>query len=97
MVVDAQVDLDVAAAAVPAARGDDEQRRALPAAPVAAGLVARGQGGEQPVGRAAPVVARASQAPLHRLDDLGAGEDVALDRVAVAGAAAGPGVAGARR
>ena len=43
MVVDAQVDEDVTAAAISALRSDDEQRSALPAATIAAGVVACGQ------------------------------------------------------
>ena len=69
VVVDAQVDLDVGLAAVAAAASGHEQRRALPAAPVATGVVARGQGRRAGAsGRGAP--SAVSQARLHRLDDL---------------------------
>ena len=80
VVVDAQVDEDVAAAAVTASGPDDEQRRALPAAGVAAGAVAREQGVEQPVAERASGVGLAPGL-LDGVDHLRAGEDVALDRV----------------
>ena len=63
VVVDAQVDQDVAAAAVPAAGRDDEQRRGLPAAAVAAGAVARRAArpaAARPAGRSASVASQAA-------------------------------------
>ena len=93
VVVDAQVDRDVVEAAVPGALLDHQQRRRLPAARVAAGRVAGGQRVEQPAGERR---VRVGGLPgrLHGLDDVLAGEDVALDGVAVAGEAAGPVEAG---
>ena len=93
VVVDPQVDHDVAGAAVPLPLRHHQQRRALPAAPVAAGPVARAQRGEQPAGQAAARRRWPARPPRIAGDHLGAGEDVALDRVPVAGHAAGPGVA----
>ena len=93
MVVDPQVDGDVVAAAVPRPVADDEQRGALPAAPVPARVVAGGQRGEQPAGQRRVVVGGVP-GRLHRQHHVLAGEDVALDRVAVAGHAAGPVEAG---
>ena len=52
----------VSLAAVAAVRTYDQQRRALAAAPVPAGLVAGGEGREQPLGEGGPVAAPASQA-----------------------------------
>ena len=91
VVVHPQVDRDVVARAVPGVLADDEQGRGLAPALVAAGLVAGPQRLEQapldrPPGGALP-------GELHGLDDLGPGEDVALDGVAGAGHAAGPVVA----
>ena len=62
VVVDAQVDGDVVEAAVPGPVADHEQRRGLPAAPVAAGLVAGLQRGQQPPGERRSSGLLASQA-----------------------------------
>src|SRR4051812_6206983 len=81
VVVDAQVHEDVAAAAVPIVRSDDEQRRALPPALVTTGVVS---GRERSQESPAEGLAGFGGPPrrVHRLDDLRAGEDVALDREA---------------
>ena len=81
MVVDAQVDRDVVATAVPRPVAYDEQRGRLSSAPVAAGVVAGGERGEQPPGERLVGVAGLEDV-LHRGHDEVAGEDVALDGVA---------------
>jgi len=94
VVVDAQVDLGVVAAVATVGTYDDE-RGALPAAAVPAGLVTGSEGREQPLGQRIAGRRPGQPGPLHRVDDLGADEDVALDRVPVAGPPAGPVVAAA--
>ena len=66
VVVDPQVGRDVVAAAVPGAVGDHQQRRGLPAAPVAAGVVAGGERGEQPPGQRLVGRSRPRRAPSPR-------------------------------
>ena len=98
VVVDPQVDGDVVEAAVPGALLDHEQRRRLPAAGVAARRVTGGQGLEQPPRQRRLRVGGLPRGP-HREHDVLAGEDVALDGVAVTGEAARPvetGVPGVR-
>ena len=58
VVVDAQVDEDVAEAGVAAVALDDEQRGRLLAAAVAAGGLRRGEALEQPLGERAARVSR---------------------------------------
>ena len=99
MVVDAEVGHDVVAAAVPGTLPDHQQRRGLAAAAVAAGVVAGRERGEQPA-RQRLVAVAGLEGVLHGRDHELAGQDVALDRVAVAGHTAGPveaGVAGVGR
>ena len=82
----------------PAPSPDHQDRRGLAPPAVAAGRVARGQRREQPTGEG-HVGVGAQPRGLHGEHDLLAGQDVALDRVAVAGDAAGPveaGVSGVR-
>ncbi len=88
VVVGAQVDRDVVEAAVPGAVTDHQHRRRLPPAPVAAGVVAGLQRVDQPPRER--LVRVGQPVLLDRLDHLGPDQDVALDRVPVAGPAAGP-------
>ena len=78
VVVDAQVGED-AARVVAGAGGVDEERGALPAAGVPAGGVPGEDGREEPLVEGA--AGGREEGVLHRVDDLRAGEDVALDRV----------------
>ena len=78
VVVDAQVG-EHAAPVVAGARGEREDRRALPAAGVTAGGVPGENGCDQAVVEG--LARRAEPGRLHRLDHLGPGQDVALDRV----------------
>ena len=71
VVVDPEIDQNVTAAAVPPVGGDDQHRGTLPAATVAARLVAGGERGEQPPGQAArrrPRRARPAPSPRRRRD-----------------------------
>ena len=78
MVVDPQVDPAVVACRHSRRVGpDDQQRRRLPATPVAAGLVTRRQRRDEPVRQR---TRRREIRRQHRVDDLRAGQDVALDR-----------------
>ena len=84
VVVDPQVDEDVAAAAVPAVGRHDEHRGGLPTAPVAACPVT-GQQRARAAGRASGSAGSLpSQADSIASTTSGPVEDVALDRVAVA-------------
>ena len=96
VVVDAQVDGDVVVPAVARPVAHDEQCRRLATAAVTSRVVAGGQRREQ--ASLDGLVLGRDPCPLHRLHHLGTGEDVALDRVAAALAAApgrpaGPGEA----
>ena len=95
VVVDAEVDERVREPRVAAVALDDEERRRLPAAAVAA----RGLGGveavEQPLGERR--ARRRLERLRERVDGRARDEDVALRRVAVARAAARPGMAVRRR
>ena len=97
VVVDPQVDGDVVEAAVPGALADDEQRGRLPAR---AGRRRRRRRPRAPPAAGGPAARRRRwprQASSIASTTSLAGQDVALDRVAVAGDAAGPveaGVAG---
>ena len=88
MVVDAQVDGDVARAAVAAVLADDEERGRLPPAPVAAGRLGGGEAGEQPLGERPP--RRALEGRRQRVHGGRRDEDVPLRRVARPGRPAGP-------
>src|SRR3954464_8935585 len=100
MLVHAQVDDLVRETRVAAVLLDHEQRRRLLAAPVASRSLRGVEAVEQPLGERA---LRAFEGLGDRIDGLGRDEDVALCRVAVSGAAAGPlhalraGVAGGAR
>ena len=94
VVVHPQVDRDVVAAAVAGTLADDQQRGRLAPALVTARVVAGGQRGEQPV-RQRQVGGGRLPGGDHRQHDVLAGQAVALDRVALAGLAAGPVDAGA--
>ena len=88
VVVHPEVDLDVVPAVARAGRGDHERGR-LPAAAVAARLVAGAQHGQQPLGQ--PLAPSGAPGGEHRVDDLGAGQDVALHGDVAVGDASGPG------
>jgi len=91
MVVDAQVEPAVAEAAISRCFANDEQRRGLSAARIAAGAITCEQGVEESVREWRLGGLRVRRE--HRIHDLRPGEDVALDRDRVAGPPAGPGEA----
>ncbi len=88
VVIDPQVDRDVVEPSVAATSADDEKRGRLPPAPVSTGVVAGSEGGQKPVGERLGGVAVPGL--LHRFDDVGAGQDVALDRDIVRGSSTRP-------
>ena len=87
VVVHPEVDPAIVTARISAAGPDDEEGRGLAAPPITAGPIARQQRREQAVRQPA---AHRVEGLDHRLDDLRSGQDVALDRPAVAGPAACP-------
>ena len=91
VVVDAQVDERVGEARVAAVALDDEQRRGLAAAAVAARALRRIEAVEQPLRER--VTGRRLERPRERVDGGFGDEDVPLRGVAVTRAATGPGVA----
>ena len=78
MVVDAQVHPYVPGPAIPAARLHHQQRRALHAAPVPAGGLARRERREEPLGERALLVPRRLVRSCHRLERGAAHQDVPL-------------------
>ena len=94
VVVDAQVERDVRRAAEAGVGRGDAQRRRLPAATIAPGLVAGAQGVEQAVGERPLALLEGS---AHRIDHAGPGQQIALGGVAATRATAGPGQAGRTR
>ena len=90
MVVDAQIDRDIAAAAISRTDTADEDGGALPTARVATGAIPGKQGCVEAIGERLLRVAR-DEGRLHRGDHLGAGEDVSLNCVAGPRDTPGPG------
>lgn len=87
VIVDAEVAVAVVEGAVAGVFFDDEQCGGLASAFVAAGGLTGGERGDEAI---AQVAGRGFVGGGHGVDDLGAGEDVALDAVAESGFAAGP-------
>ena len=94
MVVDPQVDPAVVATAVAACRTDDEEGRRLAPTGIAAGLIARREGRQQPVRQGS---LRSLEGRQCVVDHSRPDEDVALDRHVLRRPTPGPGQAGRPR